>query len=116
MLAEVIGSTQYTAKTTKVYTVPVEPAAYDARITTNTEDLNRRKWMAENNQKIESWALMLGARNGVKDNFKDALDLMFYDQLQDEVLGYTQVSIIYFLDHLKTWCRVNATIRKMMKD
>ena len=43
MLAEVIGSTQYTVKTTKVYIVLVEPAAYDAGITTNTGDLNRRK-------------------------------------------------------------------------
>ena len=51
-----------------------------------------------------------------KDNFKDVLDLMFYEQLEDEVLGYTQVSIIDFLDHLKTWCRINATIRKKMKD
>ena len=36
LLAEVIGGTQCTAKTTKVYTVPVEPAAYDACITTNS--------------------------------------------------------------------------------
>ena len=60
--------------------------------------------------------MLLGARAAIKDNIMDAVDLMYYEQLKDEVLGFKQVQIIDYLNHLKSWCKMNATARKTMKD
>lgn len=116
ILAKVIGTALFQTKTAKVYVVPVKPAAFDARINSNTGKFNQNKWTAENDQKIKSWAVLLGARERIKDNTRDAVNLQYYDQLKDKVLGFTQVSILDFLNHLKMWYRMNATLRKQMKD
>ena len=116
LLAEVIGAALYLTKTTKTYVLPVEPDAMDVRINSNTGVFNRKKWTAENDRKMESWAVLLGAREGIKDNIMDALDLQYYEQVRDETLGFTTVTIRDLLNHVKTWCRMNATLRKSMKD
>ena len=116
LLAEVVGIQQYLAKTNKTYVLPTEPSVFDSRIRADTADHLVQKYTAQNDQKIESWSVLVGARAAVKENIMDAVDLMYYEQLKDEVLGFKQVHIIDYLDHLKSWCKMNATARKEMKD
>ena len=116
LLAEVVGDALYTDKTGKTYILPTEPQVFDSRIRADTPDHLLKKYTAQNDQKIESWSVLLGARAAVKENIMDAVDLTYYEQLKDEVLGYKQVSILEYIDHLKSWCKINATARKEMKD
>ena len=101
-MTEVAGDAQYQDKTGKVYVLPTEPSVFDSRICSNAAEHLIKKYTAQNDQKIESWSVLLGARTAIKDNNMAAADLMFYEQLKDEVLGYKQVQIIGYLNHLKT--------------
>ena len=50
-------------------------------------------------------------------NIRDALDLTYYEQLHDDTLGYSQVTVRQYLDHLADkWCKINTTVNKKMKD
>ena len=50
-------------------------------------------------------------------NIRDALDLTFYEQHHDDTLGYSQITVREYLDHLANkWCKLNATVKKKMKD
>ena len=116
LLAEVVGEAQYNTKTGKVYIEPVKPSAFDSHIRANMPEHLLKKYTAQTDQKIESWSVLLRSREAIEDNIIDTVDLMYYEQLKDKVLGYKQINIEEFLDHLKKWCKMNATARKAMKD
>ena len=96
--------------------MPTELSVFDSRIQADTPEHLLKQYTTQNDQKIESWSVLLGARAATKENIMDAADLMYYEQLKDEVLEYKQVHTIDYLNHLKSWCKMNATARKAMKD
>ena len=59
----------------------------------------------------KNFAVLKGAKQGMCENIRDALDLTYYEQLHDKTLGYSQVTVRKFLDHLANkWCKVNTTV------
>ena len=66
-------------KTAKVYVLPTEPSVFESRIRADTPDHLLKKYTTQNDQKIESWSVLLGDRAAIKDNIMDAVDLMYYD-------------------------------------
>ena len=53
----------------------------------------------------------MGVRAGIKDNIMDALDLTYYGQLKDKVLGYSQVTIVQFI-----WTATQAYFEGVIQD
>ena len=96
----VIGANAYLNKTGLVFTMPGQPPAFSTRINGNTGELNKAKYTAEHEEIKENFAVLKGAEQGMCDNIRDALDLTYYEQLHDETLGYSQVTVREFLDHL----------------
>ena len=100
LLAEVIGDTEYQAKTGLTYVEPTKPADYDPGIRTDHTDLTKARREAEWETKKESYAVVEGARQGICANIRDALDKQFHEQLADTDLGYGEVTIEDYLKHL----------------
>ena len=83
LLAEVVRDVRYNTKTGKLYVEPVESNAFDSCIRADTAKHLLKKYMARNDQNIESWSVILRARAGIKDNIMHAVDLMHCEQLKD---------------------------------
>ena len=64
----------------------------------------------------ESHAVLIGARLGIAKNIPDALDTTYHEQLVDTVLGYTNVTLKDYFDHLTTkWCKLITMMRSQTK-
>ena len=113
----VIGGAAYLNKTGLIYVEPGRPPAFDPRIHQGTTAYNKTKWAAEHEEKKECYAILDGAKEAMADNIRDALDSMYYEQLRQETLGYTTVTVREYLTHLTDkWCRINMATRKKMKN
>ena len=57
-----------------------------------------------------------GAIEAICKNIREALPERFYEQLEDEVMGYNEVTIMDYFDHLdEKWCKMNTRMRKQMR-
>ena len=49
------------------------------------------------------------ACEAICDNIRDACPEMFYEQLEDKVMGYKEVTIMDYFDHLyEKWCKTDT--------
>ena len=61
--------------------------------------------------------MLKGAEQGMCKNIRDALSLTFYEKHHDDTLGYLQITVREYLDHLANkWCKLNMTVKKKIKD
>ena len=96
----VIEPAAYLNKAGLIYTTPGQPPAFSTRITGTTNDLNKAKYKAEHEEKKENFFVLKGAKQGMYETIYDALDLTYNEQLHDDTLGYSQVTVREYLDHL----------------
>ena len=69
------------------------------------------------NELVRWWHIRRGLHRGLSENFRDALDEDYYEELEDEFTGYRTVKPIEFLDHLKTeWVLLDTKAKKKMRD
>ena len=83
----------------------------------------KKKWISlrEETKKEEwggfrtSWYTRRGALKAVCHNIREVLDVKYYEQLEDELMGYKEVSIRNYFEHLDAyWCKMNTkTVQKM---
>lgn len=102
LLAEIIGAARYAADnpTLPPYVPPVQPphspvlpvGATAAQIRAATDDNNLLK---------RDWAIVVGFRRGVGENFRDALDKEFYSPLEHQTYFYVNVLPRQYIEHLE---------------
>ena len=57
-----------------------------------------------------------GACKAICDNIREALPEQCYEQLEDELMGYKEVSIMDYFNHLDyRWCKMDTKMRKTMR-
>ena len=57
-----------------------------------------------------------GVCEAICDNIQEALPEKFYEQLEDEVMGYKEVTIMDYFDHLDDRrCKIDTKMRKQMR-
>ena len=58
----------------------------------------------------------LGACDTIYENIRKALPQKCYEQLENELMGYKEVPVFAYFDHLdKRWCRMDTKTRKKMR-
>ena len=84
----------------------------------------KRKWKIDKKeQKQVEWNMYktacfsrLGACDVICENIRRALPEKCYKQLENELMGYKEVPIFAYFDHLdKRWCRMDTKTRKKMR-
>ena len=94
-----------------------KPAIYDATITNNTNTFQCERRTVVRTKELRWWYIMRGLHRGLRENFQDALDSCYYEQLEHDITGYETVAPKAFLDHLKTIrCHLDTSAIKEMKD
>ena len=57
-----------------------------------------------------------GSIEAICENIRDALPERYYEQLEDEIMGYKEVKIIDYFDHLDNkWCKMDTRTRQKMR-
>ena len=117
ILAEVIGNIEYHENTGLNHEAPAKPEDYDPSIRENSSTVTKARKEYEWEITEESYTVIEGTREGICANIRDALDMQYYEQLEDTDLGYSEISIKDYLDHLTTqWCKLNTKAIQEMKD
>lgn len=107
ILAEVIGNTEYLAKTGLNYDKPTKPEDYNPLIRDNSSTVMKARKEAGWETKKESCTVIEGTREATQ----------YYEQFEDTDLGYGEITIKDYLDHLtKEWCKLNMKAIQEMKD
>ena len=118
LLGKTRGGEGYTALSGIDYEGPIndEPAATCRYI--------KKKWSeAKKEWKKEKWDAYktscytrITACKAVCHNICKALDENYYEQLEDELMGYEDVTIREYFEHLDAkWCKMDTKTRKKMK-
>ena len=116
ILALCMSTPDFLAKTQWNFVEPTKPDLVDATITNATTDYQKEKKSAINDQKILDWNTMQGAVDGLTENIRDALDEMYYVQLEDNVVGYKKVKITAYFNHLdNVWCKMDTSAKNEMR-
>jgi hypothetical protein len=116
ILAMCMSAADFLTKTQLNFVEPQKPDLVDATINNATTDYQKEKKAAINDQKILDWNTLQGAVDGLTENIRDALDKMYYAQLEDKVLGYKKVKITAYFDHLdKVWCKMDTSAKNEMR-
>ena len=121
LLADILGGEEY-EDITGIDRNDYDPsltklAIYDATITNNTNTFQRKRRTVVRNDELRWWYIRRGLHRGLRENFQDALDSCYYEQLEHDITGYETVAPKNFLDHLRTiWCRLDTSAIKEMKD
>ena len=121
LLADIIGGAEYEVITgileTDYQDTMAKPALVDATITSRTTAHEREAMTIKQNELVRWWHIRRGLHRGLSENFRDALDEDYYEELEDEFTGYRTVKPIEFLDHLKTeWVLLDTKAKKKMRD
>ena len=57
-----------------------------------------------------------GACEAICQNIREALPEKYYEQLEDDIMGYNEVKILDYFDHLdKRWYKMDTWTRKVMR-
>ena len=117
LLAEIEGGTKFTALTTKQYTAPVRPPAQDPGIVAgNVTDKQARSRKELNDIAKVNYAIVEGFRQGFSQNWQKALDSRYYEQLREEIFGYSRILPRQFIEHLeKKWVKLDIMVIKQLR-
>ena len=116
LLAEVIGAVNYLRITNLVYVEPAQVEAFNPAITQATTDYQTKKKAAEYEELREAWYTRKGLIQGIGENIRDALDERYYEQLRKKIIGYKNVKITDYFNHLdEKWCKIDTNTIKQMK-
>ena len=90
------------------------PEMYDAAILETTSKYVRETKKAEWEGWRTPWYTRRGALKAVCHDIHQALDEQYYDQLEDDLMGYKCVDIQDYFKHLESsWCKMDTrTIQK----
>ena len=81
------------------FDIPSHPGAYPTTVTTKATA--RAKQEAEHKAKIVEYETCAGVIMSIKGMIVDAVDKEWLEGIGDEILGFTNVSIVDMLDHLE---------------
>ena len=57
-----------------------------------------------------------GSIEAICENIREALPERYYEQLEDDIMGYKEVKIIDYFDHLDNkWCKMDTRTRQKMR-
>ena len=71
---------------------------------------------AEHLEKLTSWHVPKRTLLGVGDQIRKSLDKKFYKQLERKVIGYKNVTVCQYFDHLdEKWCPLETHVVKELK-
>ena len=102
--------------TNKVYVYLTEPPVHNALINQGTSEYQRYKKSVEHEFLWEAWETYLSAKEGIRKNICDALDLTYYEKLKVMTVGYKKFKISDYLKYIdEKWCKIYTKTRKQMK-
>ena len=101
LLAEILGPVKYLAGTTLVYVEPTKPPNQHALIVNGVRRHLVVVYANENNLLLHDWAIVTGFRRGVCENFRDALDPRYYEQLKQPICRYKRIQPLQYINHIK---------------
>lgn len=107
-IGDVLSDTEFRALTNQniAYVQPDDDEdQYDPDIDDTMLESARKQAEAQWDDRLICIATRRGALRGVKENFMDAVDEKYYEELEDRYDGYKNVSIKDFFHHLNSvWC------------
>ena len=57
-----------------------------------------------------------GLCEAICQNIREALPEKYYEQLEDDIMGYKEVKILDYFDHLDNrWCKLDTRTRQNMR-
>ena len=106
LLIEIIGASEYKKLTGIIYKDPPENDPPERFIVAGSNRRIYENFMA-------ACFTRFGAIEAICENVREALRDRFYEQLEDEVMGYKEVTIMNYFDHLdEKWCKMDTRMRK----
>ena len=91
---------------------------YDTSINAGTSDYQRDKKSKIHDELVRWWYVRKGFHRGMRENFMDALDETYYEQLEHDITGYQGVNTGDVFKHLRSvWCSLDTgAIEDLKKD
>jgi O6-methylguanine-DNA--protein-cysteine methyltransferase len=82
--------------------IPDQEDQYDPAILATMSDAVRKRMEAAWGDKLISIATRNGTLRGICENYRDAVDKRYYEDLEDKYSGYKDVTIRQFFNELNT--------------
>ena len=109
LLVEVIGKDEFDTLSGRVYQEPPEHDSPDKII----DDKGKRR-ICQNF--MAACFTRSGACEAICQNVREALPEKYYEQLEEDIMGYNEVKILDYSDHLdKRWCKMDTWTRKVIR-
>jgi len=86
------------------YQEPVHPGYYDATITANTTEVEAKAKEAEHKEKLRLYQVFLGVEQALREMIVEAVDKQHIAELDEEYVGYTGVTPLAMIEHLRKGC------------
>ena len=101
-LGLVMSDAEYTAISHdgESFTVPAHSGAYPS--TVSNEAAVRAKEEAEHKAKIQEHEVCAGVTSALKEILVEAVDEEWFEEIEDDLVGFANVSIVDMIDHLKS--------------
>ena len=81
------------------FEVPTHPGAYPSTVSATAEARAREE--AEHKAKIREFEIYAGVNNAIKDLIIEAVDEEWLEEIEDDVLGFTNVTVQAMIKHLE---------------
>ena len=109
LLVEIIGKTEFDTLSGKNYQEPPEGDPQDKNIFDKGAQRLYHNFMA-------ACFTRSGSCEAICQNIRKAQPEKYYEQLEEDIMGYNEVKILDYSDHLdKRWCKMDTRTRKMMR-
>ena len=106
LMGDVLGAVEYediiNIPQTEYDDTMSKPLMYDTSIIAATSDYQRDKKSKIRDELVRWWYVRKGFHRGMRENFMDALDKTYYEQLEHDITGYQEVNTGDFFTHLKS--------------
>ncbi len=113
----IIGDARYLVLMGLNYVAHVSQRLIHPNITTQTRRHNTAVLITENEEAQRNYAIVTGFNKGLGDNICDALDSLYYIQLQHHVFKYRNVMPLQYLTHHKAqWVILDIQVTKELTD
>ena len=109
LLVEVIGKTEFDTLSGKNYQEPPEDDPQDKNIFDKGAQRLYHNFMA-------ACFTRSGSCEAICQNIREALPEKYYEQLEDDIMGYNEVKILDYFNHLDDrWCKMDTRTRQVMR-
>ena len=115
-LAEIQGAQKYLVSTGEEYLAPARPPVnHPGVLEGNPSQTQIRIMTADNDLLKQDYHVLLGFRKGVGQNFRDAVDKKYHEQLKEPVFQYRRRVPLEYLVHLDTWVKLDERKEEILR-